>query len=134
MWGGTGVEHPGDGGVVHESQRLAFGFEAGNHLTGIHAGFDQLERDTPVHRLLLFGQPDFAHAAFADFLQETIAADYRAAGLRGGHGPRGRGFASGAGGGIRIVLARIGSQVKVYTAASRLWEYGSSYPHLIESG
>ena len=31
------VEHLGDGGVIHERQRLPLGFEARHHLLGVHA-------------------------------------------------------------------------------------------------
>jgi hypothetical protein len=37
---GGRVEHLGDGGVVHQSQSLALGLEACDHLAAVHAGFD----------------------------------------------------------------------------------------------
>jgi hypothetical protein len=37
----------------------------------------------------LLGQPDLAHAAFSDFLQEAIAADHRPGSFTGVHGLRG---------------------------------------------
>ena len=43
----------------------------------VHPGFDQLQRHAAAHGLLLLGQPDLAHAAFSDFLQQVIAADHR---------------------------------------------------------
>jgi hypothetical protein len=33
---GPGIEHFGDVRMVHESQRLALGFEPGNDLLGVH--------------------------------------------------------------------------------------------------
>ena len=60
--------------MVHEGESLAFGLKSGHHLTGIHAHLDQLERHPAVNRLLLFGQPHLAHAAFADQLQKLIGA------------------------------------------------------------
>ena len=42
---------------------------------GIHAHLDQFERHAAVNRLLLFGQPHLAHAAFADQLQKLIGTD-----------------------------------------------------------
>ncbi len=73
---GAGIEHLGDGGVVHQGQGLALGFEARHHFARVQAGFDQLESDAPAHRLLLHGQPDFAHAAFTDFLEQMIVTDH----------------------------------------------------------
>ena len=46
-----------------------------DHLARVHAGLDQLDGDAASHRLLLLGQPDFAHAALADQLQQMIGTD-----------------------------------------------------------
>src|SRR6516225_5556590 len=65
--------------MVHEGQCLALGLEAGQDGLGVHAGLDELEGDLAADRLRLLGYPDSAHAAFADFLQEPVAAgDQRA--------------------------------------------------------
>ncbi len=72
MGSGTGVEHFGDGGVVHQGQGLALGREARDHFARIHPGFDQLESDSPPDWFFLLGQPDLAHAAFSDLLKEVI--------------------------------------------------------------
>jgi hypothetical protein len=61
--------------VVHQSQGLALGLEAGDDLAGVHAGLDDLEGDLAVHGLALLGHPDLAHAAFADLLQQLVGAD-----------------------------------------------------------
>ena len=42
-------------------------------------GLDQLERDQALDRLGLLGHPDRAHAAFADLLQQLVAASQNAA-------------------------------------------------------
>jgi hypothetical protein len=76
---GAGVEHLGDGGVVHQSQSLALGLEARDHLPRVHSGFDQLESHAAADRVFLLGQPDLAHAAFSDFLKQVVAADCMAA-------------------------------------------------------
>jgi len=47
-------------------------------LPGIHAGLDELEGDLAAHGLVLLGDEDQAHAAFADLLQELVGADHRA--------------------------------------------------------
>jgi hypothetical protein len=64
--------------MVHPGQGLALGFEARDHFARIHAGFDQLESHTTAHRPFPFGEPNFAHAAFTDYLQQVIATDHRA--------------------------------------------------------
>jgi hypothetical protein len=61
--------------VVHQGQGLPFGLKPGQHLLGVHAGLDDLERDRPAHRIGLFGHPHAAHAAFAKPLEKLIAAD-----------------------------------------------------------
>ena len=76
--GRAGVEHLGDVRMVHHRQRLPLGLEAGDHLPGVHARLDDLQRDRPLDRLGLLGHEDDAHAAFADLLQELVGADDRA--------------------------------------------------------
>jgi len=61
--------------MVHQRQRLAFGFEAGDDLFGVHAQLDDLEGDAAADRLLLLGHIDDTAAAFADLLKEFVAAD-----------------------------------------------------------
>ena len=55
LLGRPGVEHLGDVGVVHQGQGLALGLEPGEHLAGVHAGLDDLQRHDPLHRLRLLG-------------------------------------------------------------------------------
>ena len=69
------IEHLGDVRMIHHRQRLALGFEAGDDLLGVHAQLDDLERDAAAHRFLLLGHVDHAAAAFADFLEQFVAAD-----------------------------------------------------------
>jgi hypothetical protein len=69
---GPGVEHPRYVGVVHECQRLPFCFEAGDNLASLYSGFNDLQRDTPLHGMCLFGHEDHAHASLADHLQEFV--------------------------------------------------------------
>ena len=64
--------------MVHHRQRLPLGLEAGDDLLGVHAQLDDLERDAAPDRLLLLGHIDHAAAAFADFLEQLVAADDRA--------------------------------------------------------
>ena len=64
--------------MVHQGQGLPLGLEAGDHLPGIHARLDDLERDAAADRRLLVGHEDHAHAAFADLLQQLVRTDERA--------------------------------------------------------
>ena len=65
----------GDVGMIHHRQRLPLGLETGDHLAGIHARLDDLQRHLAADRLLLLGHEHDAEAAFADFFQQFIAAD-----------------------------------------------------------
>ena len=66
--------------MVHQGQGLPLGLEAGDDLAGIHAGFQNLQRHPPPHRLLLLGQEHDAKTPFADLLQELVGADDRTEG------------------------------------------------------
>ena len=67
--------------MVHHRQGLPLGFEAGDHLPGVHARLDDLQRDRALDRLGLLGHEHDAHAAFADLLQQLVGADDRARAL-----------------------------------------------------
>ena len=67
--------------MVHHSQGLALRLESGNHRLGIHAQFDDLERDFAANRLLLLSHVNNCHTPFADLLQELITPDDRAGGF-----------------------------------------------------
>ncbi len=61
--------------MVHQRQRLPLGFEAGHDLLGVHAQLDDLERHAAAHRLLLLRHVNDAAAAFADLLEQLVAAN-----------------------------------------------------------
>ena len=65
----------GDVRMVHERQRLPLRLEACDDLPCVHAELDDLERDAAAHRLLLLGHVHHAAAAFADLLEQPVAAD-----------------------------------------------------------
>ena len=67
--------------MIHHGQGLALGFEAGDDLGAVHAGLDDLQCDAAADGLLLLGHVDDAHAAFADLLEEFVAADHCAGGF-----------------------------------------------------
>src|SRR5215472_4719273 len=72
----VGVEHLGDGRMVHQGQCLALGVEARNRLAGIHPAFDQLKSNPAADRLFLLRQPDLTHAPFSDPPQQGIPPDH----------------------------------------------------------
>src|SRR5262249_17579515 len=57
-----------------------FGLEAANDLRRVHAGLDDLQRDAALDGFGLLGQPDGAHAALADALQQLVLAGEEDAG------------------------------------------------------
>src|SRR5262249_27779488 len=70
--GGAAVEDPGDVGVVHEGERLAFRLKAGDDLSRVHSRLEHLERHQAPDRSLLLGQIDVAEASLADLLQQFV--------------------------------------------------------------
>src|SRR5437660_51675 len=64
----TGVEDPGDVGVVHQGQGLPLRLEAGDHLAAIHPRPEHFEGDGAADGLLLLGPVDDAEAADAERL------------------------------------------------------------------
>ena len=79
LGGGPGVEDLGDARVSHDGQGLPFSLEAADHLGRIQARPDQFEGHPAHHGHRLLGQPDLAHPAHAQGLQEVVGADLRAA-------------------------------------------------------
>ena len=73
--GGAGVQDLGDIGMLHHRECLPLGLEAGQDLLGVHAGLEDLQRDSAPHRLDLLGLVDDAHAAFAEHLENAVRAD-----------------------------------------------------------
>ena len=67
----AGIEHLRDIRMVHHRERLPLGFKARDHLPGVHAELDDLQRDAAADRLLLFGHVDDPAAALADFLEDS---------------------------------------------------------------
>jgi hypothetical protein len=61
--------------VVHHGQSLALGFEAGDHLIGVHAEPDDLQGDSALDRMLLFGLENGSEASLPDALEDLVGAD-----------------------------------------------------------
>ena len=60
--------------MVHQGQRLPLLVEAGEHPLGVEAGANDLDGDAVLHRRGLVGDPDLAHAPFAELLAQFEAA------------------------------------------------------------
>src|ERR1051326_2028505 len=67
---GPSIDNPGNVRMIHPRYGLAFGFEASDHLFGIHPEFDDLERHTPFDRRLLLCQVNHAKTTVTDFFQQ----------------------------------------------------------------
>src|SRR5262245_40219561 len=64
--------------MIHQRQGLPFRFEASDDALGVHAQFDDLERDAAADRLFLFRHIDHAAPALADLLKQLVTANDRA--------------------------------------------------------
>ena len=76
--------------MIHHGQSLAFRFETAEHTSRVHAGFDQLEGDSPLDRFLLISDPNLAHTSFADPFQQVAGQPlqrFRVADCGAGHPP-----------------------------------------------
>jgi hypothetical protein len=93
-FGRSPIQHMDDVLVIHHRQGLAFRLETGDHLPRVHPRLDDLQSHPAADRLTLLGHEDHAHAAFANFLQQLVAADGYAGAfgdrLLGGGGHHGR--------------------------------------------
>src|SRR5437763_1081553 len=77
-------EHLVEYRAVHQRQPLPLRLASREHLPGVHPGLDHLQGHQAADRLLLLGQPDFAHAALADHLHEFEPAAEDGPGRRAG--------------------------------------------------
>ena len=76
--GGACIVDLGDIGVIHHGKRLTLSLEACDHLPGIHAEFDDLERDSSFDGPALLGDINEPKPTFADEFEQLVAADHRA--------------------------------------------------------
>src|SRR5262245_6000665 len=61
--------------MLHQRQRLALSVESGDYLLRVHPQLDDLQGDSPFHRLLLLGHIHHPETTLADFLQEPVMTD-----------------------------------------------------------
>ena len=71
----AGVEDLGDVRVVHHRKGLALVGEAGEHPCGVHPELHDFERHAPANGFTLLGEINGAHPAFAQGLDDAIAAE-----------------------------------------------------------
>ena len=67
-----GIKDLGEIGTIHDRECLALGLESPQRRQLVHSGFDELEGDATPNRLELIGDPNLAHAAFADPLEQLV--------------------------------------------------------------
>jgi hypothetical protein len=72
---GAGVDHSRDVRVVHQREGLPLGLEAGDHLLGVHAQLDELQREFAADLVALFDAIDLAHPALAESFEDAVAAN-----------------------------------------------------------
>src|SRR5690349_11992648 len=72
---GAAIEYLRNAGMSHQSECLPFRLEPGDDTFGVHARLDDLHRDTPPDRLLLFGHVDNAAAPFAYLFQQFVTSN-----------------------------------------------------------
>jgi hypothetical protein len=58
--------------VIHQRERLPFGFEPGDDTFGVHARLDDFHGHFPPHRHFLFRHEDHAAATLADLFQQLV--------------------------------------------------------------
>ena len=72
------VQDAGNADVLHESQGLPLGLEAGDHLARVHARLQHFQSDLAADRVLLLGHEYHAEPAFPDLLDQFVGPDQRA--------------------------------------------------------
>ena len=85
LWRRPSVKHLGDGGMIHDRQRLPLRLEALHDRLVVHPSLDQLQGNLPPHGRVLFGQPDLSHAAFTKLADELKALGKDLPGFQGIH-------------------------------------------------
>jgi hypothetical protein len=103
--------------MIHHRERLSFGLEPGDDLPAVHAQLDDLEGNAAFDRLALFGHPDFAEAAFADLLQQLVAANHLGRGFGKGGFDGGGPLSLEGGSGQETVAGKMFFQQLVHLAA-----------------
>ena len=61
--------------MIHHRQCLPLRLEPGDHLLGVHAQLDDLQRHAPPNRLGLFGHIDHPAPAFAHPFQQLVVSE-----------------------------------------------------------
>ena len=72
---GARIQHFGDVGMVHQRQRLPLGFKSGDHIFGLHAQLDDLQRHPAANRRRLFSHIHHPAPPLADWLEQFVMTD-----------------------------------------------------------
>src|SRR5664280_1478608 len=75
--------------MIHQRQRLSFGFKPCDDAFGVHAELDDFERDAAANRLLLLGHINDPATTFANLLEQLVSANLVAGFLGERHVDRG---------------------------------------------
>lgn len=74
--GFTAIKEPGDAGMLEAREDLAFAAKTTEHFFRVGAAPEELDRDLLLEALVdAARQPDGAHAAASEFLDQRISAD-----------------------------------------------------------
>src|SRR4051812_20867561 len=76
------VENLRDVRMIHHGEGLALGLESGNDLPAVHAQLDNFQGHAALDRLALLRHPYFTKAAFAELLEQFVAANHLGRGFR----------------------------------------------------
>ena len=69
------IQHACNARMIHERERLAFGFEPGHDALGVHAQLDHLNRNLAPNGFALLRPINDAEAPLADLLQKFVSAN-----------------------------------------------------------
>jgi hypothetical protein len=78
LGGDAGIEHLGDGRVIHDRERLAFCLKALHDCRVVHSRLDQLQGHGPPHRRYLLREPHLPHTSLAEGFDQFIRPNARA--------------------------------------------------------
>ncbi len=62
--------------MIHQGDRLPFGFESGDQLRVVVVAADQFKGHAPADWFFLLGEPDRAHSSRAYFFDQTVRSNF----------------------------------------------------------
>src|SRR5579862_8286346 len=70
------VEYRSDYWMIHQCECLTLGIEPSDRFPRSHTRLHKLQGDAAADRIRLFRQPDLAHAALANPLEQTVGTEW----------------------------------------------------------